>query len=123
MTYADVGSARAAVNAMNGYALRSRAFFCISAHRIPCSFVSKDVIEPLGCSMKGDEEESAQASHSVMKDNILNFSRQNSKLCVAEADFEQLFKSKDDMTELYSFPQLHYCFAVCNSAIQVQAVV
>ncbi len=73
--------------------------------------------------MKGDEEESAQASHSVMKDNILNFSRQNSKLCVAEADFERLFKSKDDMTELYLFPQLHYCFALCNSAIQVQAVV
>ena len=81
--------------------------FCITTHRMQCSFVSKDVIEPLGCSMQGDEEESAQASHSVMKDNILNFSRQNSKLCVAEADFERLFKSKDDMTELYLLPHLH----------------
>ena len=51
--------------------------------------------------MKGDEELSQDLSQTVMKDNILNFSRQNSKLCVAEADFERLLKNKDEMKELY----------------------
>jgi hypothetical protein len=65
------------------------------------SFVGKDVAEPLVCCMQGDADVSEESSEVIKKDNILKFSRQNSQLCVAEAEFERLIKSKDDVKQLY----------------------
>ncbi len=38
-----------------------------------------------------------------MKDNILTFSRQNTKLSAAEADFERLLRSKEETKELFGY--------------------
>ncbi len=44
-----------------------------------------------------------QSDHIVMKDNILTFSRQNTKLIAAEADFERLLRSKEETKELFGY--------------------
>jgi hypothetical protein len=77
------------------------AFFSPQSDNSPGSFVGKDVVEPLVCCMQGEADTPEESSEVIMKDNILNFSRQNSKLRVAEEDFERLIKSKDDVKQLY----------------------
>jgi hypothetical protein len=63
--------------------------------------VGKDVCEPLLCAVQGDESAAEQSAETIVKDNILAFSRQNSKLAAAEADFERLLKNKDETNQLF----------------------
>ncbi len=56
-------------------------------------------------------EEPEQSHHVVTKDNILTFSRQNTKLCAAEADFERLLRNKEETKELFGYKSnLHPIF-------------
>ena len=64
-------------------------------------YVGKDVSEPLLCAVQGDESSAEQTAETIVKDNILAFSRQNSKLLAAEADFERLLKNKDETCQLF----------------------
>jgi hypothetical protein len=64
-------------------------------------YVGKDVSEPLLCALQGEEDTAEQSAQIIVKDNILAFSRQNSKLCAAEADFERLLKNKDETSDLF----------------------
>jgi hypothetical protein len=55
-----------------------------------------------------------------MKDNILTFSRQNTKLCAAEADFERLLRSKEETKELFGYE--FDCFFMIKSSKRYLAI-
>jgi hypothetical protein len=78
-------------------------YLCDSCLRLTnaCSYVGKDVVEPLLCAMEGEEDAAELAKQELVRDSILKFSRQNTKLRAAEADFERLLKSSEDLKELF----------------------
>ena len=78
---------------------------CVLAHsaHISCRYVGKDVFEPLNCCiLDSDGNSAADSSQEIIKDNLLVFSRHNTKLRAAEADFERLLRSKEDTKQLFS---------------------
>ena len=51
--------------------------------------------------MEGEDDAGEPTKQELVCDQILNFSRQNTKLCAAEADFKRLLRSSEDLKELF----------------------